>query len=538
MKNTKKALALLLAIVMVVGLVACASKEEASAPAEAPEPKETAAAEDVAEKGVSQAEEGETLNYKKNIVLAHHQSNEVVCPQDAASGMQEMMALMQFNRLVSFDTADQELKPMLAESYKSEEGGKIWTFNLKQGVLFQNGEEMTADDVLYTYERAMEKGVVTAGWADPIDKIEAVDDYTVKMTLKNGNQDYAFQLGDASASILNREACEADPEMGCAIGTGGWKIKEFVANDYTVYERFDDSFVWEGIGLNPTETITIKYMADDNARMIGVQSGEIDIGFIANNAEFYNYQEMEGVEPVLFALWSCDYVGMNANCEYFQDENVRKAIAYAINKDEALEIINNGLGLTAKSYWCPDALGYTENFEENYTYDLEKAREYMAKSAYPDGFTVRLTTIGAYSLYAETVQAQLAQIGINCEVDLTDSPGMNEQGRAGEHELFIWNNTMQAYSDRMVNYITTDAAKNFAKISNETINQLMIDAAAEEDPAVRAELYQQVQEELNSECYIVPMFYAYLSNLVRDNVEGYVFSNSGDYLYNVRAVVE
>ena len=538
MKKTQKTLALFLAVVMMFSLAACSSNQETNTSAEATETQEPVEVSDATEKGVSTAADGETLNYKKDIVVAHHQANAVVCPQDAASGMQVLMALMQFNRLVSFDTADKELKPMLAESYKSEEGGKVWTFVLKQGVLFQNGEELTADDVLFTHERALEKGVVTAGWADGIEKIEALDDYTVKITLYTGNQDYAFQLSDVSASILNREACEADPEMGCAVGTGGWKIKEFVANDYTVYERFDDSFVWDDIGINPTETITVKYMADENARMIGVQSGDLDIGFIANNAEFYNYQKMEGVEPVLTALWSCDYVGMCANCEYFKDENVRKAVAYAINKDEALEIINNGLGLTAKSYWCPDALGYTENFEENYTYDLEKAKEYMAKSAYPDGFTCKLTTISSYSLYAETVQAQLAQIGIQCEVALTDSPGMNEAGKAGTLELFVWNNTMQAYPDRMTNYITTDSVKNFVKMSNETIDQLMGDAAAEEDPTVRAEMYQKIQEEMNADCYIVPMFYAYLSNLLRDNVEGYIFSNSGDYIYNVRALVE
>ena len=80
--------------------------------------------------------------------------------------------------------------------------------------------------------------------------------------------------------------------------------------------------------------------------------------------------------------------------------------------------------------------------------------------------------------------------------------------------------------------------KNFVKMSNETIDQLMGDAAAEEDPTVRAEMYQKIQEEMNADCYIVPMFYAYLSNLLRDNVEGYIFSNSGDYIYNVRALVE
>ena len=535
----KRVLASLLAVVMLFGLVAC-SKPAASDPGsqEATEPTKAVIENQVAEKEISKAEEGQTLNYKKDIVIGHHQANVSVGPQEALTGMQKILAFMHFNRLTVFDPEAKEIVGQLAESFEPEENGKIWTFTLKKGVLFQNGEELKADDVVYTWERAKELGKCTASWASPAEKVEALDDYTVRFTLSAPNMDYAFSLTSASASILNRKANEEDPENGYGIGTGGWKIKEFVANDHVTYERFDDSFVWAENGVNPTETITIKYMPDQNARMIGVQAGDLDIGCIANNMEFYNYQAQEGLEPVAVASWSLDYVGMNANCEYFKDENVRKAVAYAINKDEALEIINNGFGLTCKSFWCPDTIGYTENFTENYTYNVEKAKEYLAKSAYPNGFSCTLTTINAYSLYAETIQAQLAAIGIDCKVELTDSPGMLEGGKNGDFEMYIWNTTVSPYGDFMSTNITTDAANNFAHFSNEKIDQLMAEAVSESDAAKRAQMYEQVQEELNSDCYLVPIFFGYLSNLTRDNVEGYQFTSEGYFLYNVRAVVE
>ncbi|MDO4488140.1 MAG: ABC transporter substrate-binding protein [Eubacteriales bacterium] len=535
----KKVLALMLAAAMVLGLVACGSKpattETQAAATEAATTK-AVIENQVATKEAATAAEGETLTYKKDIVIAHHQANVARGPQDTGSGMQKILGFMIFNRLTIFDPESKELKGSLAESFEQENGGQIWTFHLRKGIKFQNGEELTADDCLYTYERAKEFGKSTSAWVDPIETIEVIDDYTVKYTLKKANMDFAFQMSTNQSSILNREANEADPEIGYGIGTGGWMIDEFVANDYTKFKRFDESWVWEENGINPTETITIKYMADQNARMLGVQAGDLDIGCIANNAEFYNYQKIEGLNPVVAASWSCDYVGMNANCEYFKDINVRKAVAYAINKDEALEIINNGFGLTCKSMWCPDTIGYKENFEENYEYNVEKAKEYLAKSAYPNGFTCKLTTINAYSLYAETVQAQLAAIGINCEVELTDSPGMNEAGKAGTLEMYVWNSTMSPFGDFSRKLITSDGASNYAHFKNEKIDKLMSDAAAEGDAAKRAELYEQVQDELNADCYLVPMFFGYLSNLTRDNVEGYQFTSEGYYMYNVRAI--
>lgn len=535
----KKALALMLAVAMILGLAACGSKPAATeTQAAATEAATTAAVieNQVATKEAATAAEGETLNYKKDIVIAHHQANVSRSPQETSSGMQKILAFMQFNRLTVFDPEAKQLKGQLAESFTSEDGGKIWTFVLKKGIKFQNGEELKADDVVFTLEYAKENGKNTSAITDPLEKIEALDDYTVRFTLAEANMDYAFNLTNNYASILNRKAVEEDPENGIGIGTGGWIVDEFVANDYTKFKRFDDCWMWEEYGMNPTETITVKYMADQNARMIGVQSGDLDIGCIANNAEFYNYQKIEGLNPVIAASWSCDYVGMNANCEYFKDENVRKAVAYAINKDEALEIINNGFGLTCKSMWCPDTIGYKENFEENYEYNLDKAKEYLAKSAYPNGFTCKLTTINAYSLYAETVQAQLAAIGINCEVDLTDSPGMGEGGKNGTFEMYIWNTTMSPYGDNLRKLITTGGTSNYAHFSNEKIDQLMKDAVAESDEAKRAEMYGQVQDELNADCYLVPMFFGYLSNLTRDNVEGYQFTSEGYYMYNVRAV--
>lgn len=538
----KKTLALLLAVVMMFSLIACAKAPTPAAedtPAATGDKETTPIENQVAEKEVTKAQEGETINYKKEIVIAHHQAPVSVGPQDTQTGMQQLLAFLQFNRLTKFDPESKEIKGELAESYTVEENGKIWTFVLRKGVKFHNGEELKADDVVYTWERAKELGKASAAWSDPAEKVEALDDYTVRFTLNEMNMDYAFQLTRTAASILNRKANVDDPENGYAVGTGGWKLREFEANDHVTYERFDDSFVWDfwnGGEINPTEVITVKYMADQNARMLGVQAGDLDIGCIANNAEFYNYQAMDGVEPVVAASWSLDYVGMNANCEYFKDENVRKAVAYAINKDEALEIINNGFGLTCKSFWCPDTIGYTENFTENYEYNLEKAKEYLAKSAYPDGFTCKLTTINAYSLYAETVQAQLAAIGINCEVDLTDSPGMQEGGKNGTFEMYIWNSTMSPYGDFLRKVITTTGNNNYAHFSNETIDSLMAEAVGEADTAKRAELYEKVQEELNNDCYLVPMFFGYLSNLTRDNVEGYQFTSEGYYFYNVRAV--
>ena len=537
----KKFLAIALASAMVLSLAACGGAATTTTNAETQAAAATVApttqvTNEVVTKEAATAAEGETLTYKKRITIAHHQANVSRGPQDNYSGMQKIIEFMTFNQLTAFNPDTKKMEGELAESWTTEEGGKVWTFKLKKGVKFQNGEELKADDVVYTMERAKELGKCTGAMTGAIEKVEAVDDYTVKFTLTGPNMDYDFTLTNAYASILNRKACEEDPEIGYGIGTGGWKIKEFAANDYTLWERFDDSFVWWDTGVSPTEEIKVVYMADQNARMLGVQAGDLDIGCIANNTEYDNYKADPSLNPVICASYSNDYVGMNALCEYFQDENVRKAVAYALNREEALEIVNNGFGIPLYNMWCIDTIGYKDNFDEKWEYNLEKAKEYLAKSKYPNGFSCRLTTISSYSLYAETVQAQLAAIGINCEVDLTDSPGMGEGGTNGTFEMYVWNTTQSPYGDNMRNLITTDGAANYAHFSNARIDELMDAGVAETDEAKRAEIYGQVQDELHNDAYIVPLFYGYLSNLTRANVEGYIFSSQGyDFTY-VKAV--
>jgi peptide/nickel transport system substrate-binding protein len=115
---------------------------------------------------------------------------------------------------------------------------------------------------------------------------------------------------------------------------------------------------------------------------------------------------------------------------------------------------------------------------------------------------------------------------------------MSTAGKDGSLQIYIWNSTISPYGDYLTQTITSTGSGNYAHFTNEKIDELMAAAVSEPDEAKRAEMYQQVQEELNNDCYLVPMFFGYLSNLTRDNVEGYMFTSEGYYLWNVRAVEE
>jgi len=222
------------------------------------------------------------------------------------SGMQKIYENFVFNELIEY-TDEEGLTPELATEWAASEGGKVWTFKLRDDVTFHNGEHFTSDDVLFTYERAVEKGVATATWVNQIEAVECPDDYTVVFTLIAPNMDFDFLCSSKYTGILNREACEADPDKGYAIGTSGFMLDEFEANDHFTVVRFDDSWVWAEKGLTPTEKVVISYYTDNNAKAIAVQAGDIDIAAVINANEAPTLDALDNItvmmnpHPVLIA---------------------------------------------------------------------------------------------------------------------------------------------------------------------------------------------------------------------------------------------
>ena len=174
------------------------------------------------------------------------------------------------NRLISLNY-DGTFACDLAESYE-QVSATVWQFNLRKGVKFHNGSEMTADDVLFTYERARSSGAAN----DKVEMIAAVnkiDDYTVQFELTDQISDILYYIAYPTLGILNKAAVEADPVNGPTIGAGPYVFDSWSAGDSVKCHAFED--YWGGV--KNTKNLTLRIMPEASSRVISLQNGEIDI---------------------------------------------------------------------------------------------------------------------------------------------------------------------------------------------------------------------------------------------------------------------
>ena len=536
----KKVLAVLLALIMVLGLVGCSGQGNTTqAPdavtTKAPEGETTKTPEGITVAPTEATEPPETdpsITYKKDIIIGMNQKFTTMDPQASSNGVHDTMFNLVFNSLVEYDYSTEEMKPELALSWTSEEDGKIWVFNLRDDAVFSNGEPFTADDVVFTFERAKETGVSNAADVKMIEAVEAVDEHTVKFTLTSANADWLYKVMLQRNSILNREAVEQDPENGYTIGTGGWKLDNMDVGNSVKFVKNESSWVWKD-HETPTETITIRLMTEDTARLIACEKDEIQVavGIALNEVAFaeadprvdYNVMNSEGI----------NYFGFNCEGKIGSDQNLRNAIAYALNVPDMLAIYSEGYGAIATTFWGPTQFGYFDDYEQKLTTNLDLAKEYLAKSNYPNGVEIECLCISSMQTIVEVAQAQLAEIGITLVPKTVDSPGLNEAVKNKTHEMFLFNKTCGPEGDQFRTILTYGNSTNRALYNNERVMELLNLALAEIDDAKRIEYYKELQEITHEEMPYIPLFYPVKANAYTKGLTGVVWAASQkfDYTY-------
>ena len=534
----KKLVSLLLALLMVFSLFGCsAGQGETKDPvSEKPSQGEESAtpAEPEDEFGVSTTAElnfeggkravvlEDGVEYKKDIVLAFAQKHGTLDPQAAGSGIQYMMEMLSHNRLVHRNTVTNEFEPELATEWSVSEDGLTYTFKLRDDVKFHNGEAFTADDVLFTYERAVESGVATLPLTSLVSSVEVISDYEVAYHLINPNNDFVFFVAGDYSVVLNREAFDADPDTGWKIGTGGFVLDDFVPSESAHYTRFDESWIWAD-GLTPTETITFKIMTEDAARMMALESGEVDYAHQFPLDMIAEYSAKDGLDGNVMASESLDFLALSQDNELLKnDENLRKAIMYAFNPQDIMDVCDNSYGTIIHTMWGPNQYGFDESINEPIHYDLAKAQEYLKASNY-NGEELRITTISSYQPRAEVLQANLLALGLNVKVDINEMAAIDQRAKEKDLDIFYFNMGLQPYGDYMRRIITPGGNANRGRYSNDEVTALLDKALTESDDATRKGYYKEVQQIVNDDAFLMPAFCICLAQAYNENISGIDF---------------
>ncbi|MFK7892893.1 MAG: ABC transporter substrate-binding protein [Granulosicoccus sp.] len=352
-----------------------------------------------------------------------------------------------YDRLVSFGTKEAiggglsydytVIEPELAESWTESDDGLVLTFKLRPAATFWDGRKVTASDVKWSFDRAVSVGgfptvQMKAGGLERPEQFEAVDDETFVIKLDRRSKLTIPDLAVPVPYIINsvealKNATEEDPWAleylhTTPAGSGAFKVARWNPGEQLVYERNDD---WTSGPLPALKRVVIREVPSPATRRALVERGDVQMAF--NIPDKDAAELAEKIDVFSTPVENCIHcLCPNFSFEPFQDANVRKAIAYAIPYEDIFQAAAYGRGLPL--------FGGEEKIDDiawprktQYYTDLEKAKEFMAASAYADGFDVPLSISLDLASWMEPtallVQEALGQIGINVEIEKI--PGAN-----------------------------------------------------------------------------------------------------------------
>jgi len=482
-------------------------------------------------------EEAQSYNDGGEMIVTYKSDVSTLDPAIGYDWQNWSMIKSLFNGLMDYEPGTTNLVTDLAESYDVSDDGTVYTFELRQGVKFHNGREMTADDVKYSLERTVRPGTQSpgAGFYDTIEGFEAVqsgdaeqlsgikvaDDYTLEITLSRADAPFLHKLALNFAFVVPREVVEEHgQDFGKnPVGTGAFQLADWTLGQQLVFERNEDYY---RKGIPNLDRITFDVGQEPTVALLRLQRGEADI-------------LGDGIPPARFLQVSQDpewednihegrqlhtgYVTMNVKMEPFDDARVRKAVNMAINKERVVKIIN-GRASVANQPLPPLMPGYAEDYD-GYPYDPEQAKALIDEAGYGDGVSTELyvMNVDPNPRIAQSIQQDLAEIGIDAEIkSLAQSTVINAGGQPDQAPM-IWSGGMAWIADfpDPSNFYgpilgcggAVKGGWNWAWYCNKEVEKMAQKADAMSDPAMsdqRIELWRDIYLKIMEDAPWAPVF--------------------------------
>ena len=498
----KKLLTLILCLAMVLSVFAGCSSTPAT------------------EEGASssgEAAQGEAADseYKDTLVFAMNTDVQSMDPQIQNDTTSEQVVKMLYNTLLKFED-DGTVVGDLAESWSVSEDKLTWTFNLKQGVKFHNGKELTSADVKATFDPALNAeagGLRTTEIIKMFTAVEAPDPYTVTITTDGPYGPMESLMCNMSLGIMDADYIEQyGLDLGTSAagenGTGPFKVVSWERDQEIVVERFDDYFG------TPAKLQTVVYtiIPEAASRVIALETGEVDVidkptdedlARLEADTENYTVLRKPTISQRLFRFGCNDPIMSNTK--------VRQAIVYAIDRQAIIDALFAGSAYPSTAPLAPVTFGYSDLGEIEQ--DLELAKSLLAEAGYPDGFDTKIITTERYQNgieLAEIISQQLAEIGINAEIEVWEWSALSASWNgvtADEFDqpIFIMGagpSMRDADGGLRGLYTTSETGlndRNYGFYSNAEVDALIEQGMQETDQQKRVEIYKEAMEILYRE---------------------------------------
>lgn len=498
----KKLLTLILCLAMVLTVFAGCSS--------APATEEGASASGDAAQG-----EAADSEYKDTLVFAMNTDVQSMDPQIQNDTTSEQVVKMLYNTLLKFQD-DGTVVGDLAESWSVSEDKLTWTFNLKQGVKFHNGKELTSADVKATFDRALNAeagGLRTTEIIKMFASVEAPDPYTVTITTDAPYGPMESLMCNMSLGIMDADYIEQyGLDLGTSAegenGTGPFKVVSWERDQEIVVERFDEYFD------TPAKLQTVVYtiIPEAASRVIALETGEVDVIDKPTDEDLARLEaDTENFTVLRKPTISQRLFRFGCNDPIISNTKVRQAIVYAIDRQAIIDALFTGSGYPSTAPLAPVTFGYSDLGEIEQ--DLELAKSLLAEAGYPDGFDTKIITTERYQNgieLAEIISQQLAEIGINAEIEVWEWSALSASWNgitADEFDqpIFIMGagpSMRDADGGLRGLYTTSETGlndRNYGFYSNAEVDALIEQGMQETDQQKRVEIYKEAMEILYRE---------------------------------------
>lgn len=350
--------------------------------------------------------------------------------------------------LVTVDGKTKQLVPVLAERWEILDS-QTYKFYLKKGVKFHNGEELTAEDVVFSLTRAASPASVHAGSRGRFIDTEGfriLDKYTLVVKTKGPVGGWLESMKHPYASIYSKKAVE---EAGAEyfrnpVGTGPFQFKSWVKGERLELTAFDEYH-----GEKPKfNNFNILILPDDSSRVIALETGQVDLIYAVPPSDFERLNGSSKVRVVKAQGLGLIYLGMNTQKKPLDDPRVRLAIEYAIDKEAFNAVVYQGNSVQPDGPLVPASTFSPANVKR-YPYDREQAKALLAEAGYPNGIAIDLWISNFQDRVngATVIQSMLAQVGINVNIQVFESGVFDSKVKTNEQDLLLSTWGMQTNRD-------------------------------------------------------------------------------------------
>lgn len=464
-----------------------------------------------------------------------------------------------FDSLI-YSPAPDEYVPWLAESWTISDDGLVYTFKLREDVLFHDGTPLNADAVNATYERILdpETASLQVGNLGPFDRVEVLGEFEFALHL---TEPFAPLLANLSSTALAPGSPAAFEALGDdyalnAVGTGPFMFEKWEGNDLYLLPNPDYNWApegWDHQGAPYLDQVIFREVAEPATRMVTLQTGEANITHYPVLDEVASYEEQG------FAVHRVDTPGfaktmpINIHFAPTDDLLVRQAVLYGINRQQVVDLIQAGLADVAYGPLTRASFGYDPAVEEMYAYDPAQAAALLDEAGWvdsngdgireKDGQNLTATMImfdsGVNKATAELVQAMLMELGFEASLDVTAYDAFATRVTDGTFNFAEMNWTALDPHLVLFNMFYSTEANgggqfNRSKIEDPALDDLIDRGRTATDPAERAEIYSEIQLYVMDNALVLPLWNNSWITLTAPEVQGLTFDLEGrPLLYNV-----